>query len=78
MEKYTIVYRTKEVTLIDGTIKGYRVTVYQDPTMVRVSFLPYSEELAATSFSQHFQDPTTFEDPKDLLEYVEFFAMVLE
>jgi len=77
MEKYSVVYRTKAVTLIDGTIEGYRVTVYQDPTMIRVSFLPYDEEEESTSFAQYFQSPIEVENPKDLVPYVDYFSELL-
>jgi hypothetical protein len=77
LEKYAVVYRTKEVTLIDGTIKGYRVLVYQDPTTIRVTFVPYDEEQAPLGFSCNFQEFLEVDNPKDLLGYVDLFSEFL-
>jgi hypothetical protein len=75
--KHKVVYRTKDVTLIDGTIGSHRFTVYQDPTVIRVTFLPYSEEEESSVFAQYFQSPIEIENPKDLLDYVELFGELL-
>jgi len=75
--KHKVVYRTKDVTLIDGTIGSHRFTVYQDPTVIRVTFLPYLEEEESSVFAQYFQSPIEIENPKDLLDYVELFGELL-
>jgi len=75
--KHKVVYRTKDVTLIDGTTGTHRFTVYQDPTVIRVTFLPYDEEEEAVVFAQYFQSPIEIENPKDLLDYVEIFGELL-
>ncbi len=75
--KHKVVYRTKDVTVVDGTIGTHRFTVYQDPTVVRVTFLPYDEQEETTCFAQYFQSPIEVENPKDLLGYVEVFGELL-
>jgi hypothetical protein len=75
--KHKVVYRTKDVTVLDGTIGTHRFTVYQDPTVVRVTFLPYDEQEETTCFAQYFQSPIEVENPKDLLSYVEVFGELL-
>jgi hypothetical protein len=75
--KHKVVYRTKDVTVVDGTIGTHRFTVYQDPTVIRVTFLPYNEEEETTCFAQYFQSPIEVENPKDLLGYVEVFGELL-
>jgi hypothetical protein len=75
--KHKVVYRTKDVTLLDGTIGTHRFTVYQDPTVIRVTFLPYDETEDTSCFAQYFQSPIEVENPKDLLDYVSFFMELL-
>ncbi len=75
--KHKVVYRTKDVTVVDGTIGTHRFTVYQDPTVIRITFLPYNEEEETTCFAQYFQSPIEVENPKDLLGYVEVFGELL-
>jgi hypothetical protein len=76
--KHKVVYRTKDVTLIDGAIKDYRFTAYHETvTGIRVSFLPYTEENLAVVFELRPEGGFELENPEELLDYVEFFSGAL-
>jgi hypothetical protein len=76
--KHTVVYRTQDVTLVDGAIEGYRFTAYHDTRNgIRITFLPYDEEVGSVVFEFKPEGGLVLENPKDLLEYVEFFGELL-